>query len=68
MQIRGNVGKAGRYSLYVGKGLVSSENGASGPVWLDIPVNYQGMIIETDGLRGYDSTEEEAQLPAPVSD
>lgn len=44
------------------------KTGRPGPVWLDIPVNYQGMIIETDGLRGYDSTEEEAQLPAPVSD
>ena len=28
--------------------------GRRGPVWLDIPLNYQGMIIETDDLRGYD--------------
>ena len=28
--------------------------GRRGPVWLDIPLNYQGMIIETDDLKGYD--------------
>ena len=42
--------------------------GRPGPVWLDIPVNYQGMTIETDGLRGYASEENAALLPPPVSD
>ena len=27
--------------------------GRPGPVWIDIPVNYQGMMIETDDLIGY---------------
>lgn len=27
--------------------------GRPGPVWIDIPVNFQGSYIETDGLRGY---------------
>lgn len=40
--------------------------GRPGPVWLDIPVNYQGMEIETDDLKGYDSAEDDAQLPPPV--
>jgi acetolactate synthase-1/2/3 large subunit len=27
--------------------------GRPGPVWLDVPVNFQGCIIETDDLKGY---------------
>ena len=42
--------------------------GRPGPVWIDVPVNYQGMTIETDGLDGYDSTEDDAQLPPAVSE
>ena len=40
--------------------------GRPGPVWIDIPVNYQGMIIETENLSGYDCTEDDALLPPPV--
>jgi acetolactate synthase-1/2/3 large subunit len=42
--------------------------GRPGPVWVDVPVNYQGMLIETDELRGYDIDEREEELPKPVSD
>lgn len=42
--------------------------GRPGPVWIDVPVNYQGMMIETDGLKGYDLTKEEEKLPGKVSD
>lgn len=42
--------------------------GRPGPVWIDIPVNYQGSFIETDDLEGYDPTEDDATLPASVSD
>lgn len=35
-------------------------SGRKGPVWLDIPVNFQGCMIETDDLRGYEP-EKEAQ-------
>lgn len=41
--------------------------GRPGPVWVDIPVNYQGMYIETDELEGYDSAEEDNTLPPKVS-
>lgn len=44
-----------------------ANTGRKGPVWIDIPVNYQGMTIETDGLRGYDSSEDDALLPPEVS-
>ncbi len=27
--------------------------GRRGPVWVDIPLDFQGCVIETDGLRGY---------------
>lgn len=42
--------------------------GRPGPVWLDIPVNYQGMEIETRDLPGYDPDEDDALLPPPVKD
>lgn len=40
--------------------------GRPGPVWVDIPVNFQGCIIETDLLEGYDPAEDDAKLPPPV--
>ena len=42
--------------------------GRPGPAWIDIPVNFQGMMIETDDLEGYDPTEDDAQLPPRVTD
>ncbi|MDO4866014.1 MAG: thiamine pyrophosphate-binding protein [Clostridia bacterium] len=42
--------------------------GRPGPVWVDIPVNYQGGMIETDELEGYDPAEDDAKLPPKVSD
>ncbi len=45
-----------------------ANTGRPGPVWIDIPVNYQGMYIETDNLNGYDSAEDDASLPPSVDD
>jgi len=42
--------------------------GRPGPVWVDIPVNYQGGFIETDELEGYDPADDDAKLPPEVSD
>ena len=42
--------------------------GRPGPVWIDIPVNYQGGYIETDELTGYDPEEDDAKLPPAVED
>lgn len=42
--------------------------GRPGPVWVDIPVNFQGGYIETDELTGYDQTENDKLLPPAVSD
>ncbi len=43
-----------------------AKTGRPGPVWIDIPVNYQGMTIETDDLRGYDNSEDDSILPPPL--
>ena len=42
--------------------------GRPGPVWIDIPVNFQGCFIETDELDGYDEAEDATLLPPPVDD
>lgn len=39
--------------------------GRPGPVWIDIPVNFQGATIETDDLKGYRSSSKE--LPPKIS-
>lgn len=41
--------------------------GRPGPVWIDIPVNYQGGYIEIDEIEGYDPTEDDIKLPPEVS-
>lgn len=55
-----------RYALE--KGWYLATTGRPGPVWIDIPVNYQGSYIETDHLEGYDPTEDDAKLPPGVDD
>lgn len=55
-----------RYALEKGWHLATT--GRPGPVWIDIPVNFQGGFIETDDLIGYDPTEDDAKLPPSVSD
>lgn len=40
--------------------------GRPGPVWIDIPVNFQGTYIETDDLKGYEPTDE--NIPPKLSD
>lgn len=54
-----------RYALE--KGFHLATTGRRGPVWIDIPVNYQGASIETDELRAYDPEEDKGAMPVPVS-
>lgn len=46
--------------------------GRPGPVWIDVPVNYQGMVIETDELESYEGSDEQKKddslLPEKVDD
>lgn len=42
--------------------------GRPGPVWIDIPVNFQGGYIETEELENYDPAEDDAKLPPEVTE
>lgn len=54
-----------RYTLE--KALYLALTGRRGPVWIDIPVNYQGCTIETEELMGYDPSEDSECKPNPIS-
>lgn len=41
--------------------------GRGGPVWLDIPLNIQGAMIETDALKHFQKEECLEALPQPIS-
>lgn len=49
------------------KALYIATHGRPGPVWLDIPINVQAAIIDTDNLAGYDENEDK-QINAPILD
>ncbi|MDY3920322.1 MAG: thiamine pyrophosphate-binding protein [Candidatus Limivivens sp.] len=53
-----------RYALEKGWHLATT--GRPGPVWIDIPVNYQGGFIDTEELEGYDPAEDDGNLPPEV--
>lgn len=55
-----------RYALEKGWHLATT--GRPGPVWIDIPVNFQGMYIETDNLEGYSPKEDDKELPPLVGE
>lgn len=53
-----------RYALE--KAYYLATTGRRGPIWIDIPLDFQSCMIETDELKGYDRKEDEAAVPAPV--
>lgn len=53
-----------RYSLEKAWHLATT--GRPGPVWIDIPVNFQGSYIETNDLPGYNLQEDDQKLPPAV--
>lgn len=55
-----------RYALE--KAYYLATTGRRGPCWIDIPVNYQGMMIETDELQGYNPEEDAIALPPVILD
>lgn len=52
-----------RYCLE--KALHLAKTGRPGPCWLDIPLNIQGAMIETDDLIPYDGADDEILPPKP---
>jgi acetolactate synthase-1/2/3 large subunit len=55
-----------RYHLE--KAIFLTFNGRPGPVWLDIPIDLQGKVINPDELLGFDSTEVDIIDEAEVND
>ena len=55
-----------RYALE--KSFYLATHGRPGPCWIDIPINFQSMMIETDDLIPYDPKEDEETLAPKVSD
>ncbi len=52
---------------HVEKALFLATHGRPGPVWLDVPLNIQSAMIETEDLLKYDPQEDAGELPAPIS-
>lgn len=50
-------------AYYCQKALYIATHGRKGPVWLDVPLNVQAALVETDNLRGYDPAEDAEELP-----
>ncbi|WP_330598702.1 thiamine pyrophosphate-binding protein [Christensenella tenuis] len=55
-----------RYHLE--KALYLAEHGRKGPCWLDVPLNVQGALIDTENLCGYDSKREGLEHIPEISD
>jgi len=53
-----------RYDLE--KALFLATHGRPGPVWLDIPLDVQTAIIETDDLIGFHENEQQSELPPEI--
>jgi acetolactate synthase I/II/III large subunit len=51
-----------RYHLE--RALHLATSGRPGPVWLDIPLNVQGALIDPETLPGYDPAEDDRDLPS----
>lgn len=41
-----------------------AQNGRKGPVWIDVPINVQGALIDEKKLKKYDPKEDALKLPA----
>ena len=48
------------------KALYLAKNGRPGPVWIDVPLNVQGAIINTEDLHHYDSSVDSRENPPKV--
>ena len=51
---------------YLEKAWHLATTGRPGPVWIDIPVNFQGGYIETEELDSYDPATDDLRLPPAV--
>lgn len=56
------VREANKMKYYLEKAYQVAVEGRSGPVWLDIPLDVQGALIDEDTLQGYEIKKEGIQL------
>jgi acetolactate synthase-1/2/3 large subunit len=54
-------------AYFLEKALFIATHGRPGPVWLDIPLNVQGTVIETETLRHYDTVENNEEIPPKIT-
>lgn len=50
------------------KAITLAKNGRPGPCWLDIPLNVQSAVVETNDLEEYDPSEYINSLPLSIDD
>lgn len=50
-------------AYHLEKALYLATNGRGGPVWLDIPLDVQGAMIDTDALRHFETSEKTEHVP-----
>jgi acetolactate synthase-1/2/3 large subunit len=50
------------------KCLFMATHGRPGPAWLDVPLDVQGAVVETESLRRYDPRENAEEIPPPVTE
>ena len=55
-------------AYHLEKALYLATTGRPGPVWLDIPLDVQGAMVDTETLIYFDASECENELPQKVSD
>lgn len=50
------------------KALFLATHGRPGPVWIDVPLNIQGAVIETENLRHYNNAEDIREIPPELDE
>ncbi len=59
------VKEASEIRYHVEKALYLATSGRPGPVWLDVPINVQGSLIDPSTLKGFDAAAEAPRLETP---
>lgn len=55
-------------SYHIEKALYIAKTGKPGPVWIDIPLDIQAAIIDTDKLKQYNPIEDNDLIPPTIND
>lgn len=62
------VTEAQKIRYHLEKALYLATHGRPGPVWLDLPLDVQGAIVETEDLQGYDPAENPEEVPPEIKE